>query len=592
MRSHNGSVMKELLFQVFLVALARCQDDRRYPDRTYVQRLPQDGSTGPTAPRIEDLYLDKYLETQDPKYFDPLRYPSQPVDPLLPQRDRDGTPMDVRTDYIPQGRVTFLLEQANEELSRFCNNDVTAHWEFETDINEATQIRALEAQLAYTDAQARISDRLSKIPLERVRDTRHIRAIRFLTNIGIAALPRDQLDRYNRLINDMLAIYNTATTCDYHDPLKCDLRLEPDLASIMSKSRNWDQLQHSWTEWHRKSGQKIRDLFEQIVDLSNYAARLNNFTDYTDYLLFPYESPTFMAEINEAWEEIKPLYLELHAYVRRKLRDLYGPEKLGRQAPLPAHILGNMWGQSWINILDITIPYPGKFFPDVTPQMVQQGYTPATMFRLAEDFFLSLNLSGMPPDVRENSLLVEPPGILVICQPSAWDFCNKRDYRIKMCAHVTQSDLITLHHEMTHIEYFLEYRNLHKAFRDGANPGFHEGISEAIALFVGSPKHLQTLGLLFGSEDDVPHNINFLYSMALQKLPFLAFSLALESWRWDVFRGEINKDNYNCRWWDYREKIGGVKPPVLRSEKNFDPGSKYHVPANIPYIKLVLFFFF
>ncbi|CAH1399766.1 unnamed protein product [Nezara viridula] len=364
----------------------------------------------------------------------------------------------------------------------------------------------LEAQLAYTDAQARISERLSKIPL----------------------------DRYNRLINDMLAIYNTATTCDYHDPLKCDLRLEP---------------------------------------------------DYTDYLLFPYESPTFMAEINEAWEDIKPLYLELHAYVRRKLRDLYGPEKLGRQAPLPAHILGNMWGQSWINILDITIPYPGKFFPDVSPHMVQQGYTPATMFRIAEDFFLSLNLSGMPPDVRENSLLVEPPGILVICQPSAWDFCNKRDYRIKMCAKVTQSDLVTLHHEMTHIEYFMEYRNLHKAFRDGANPGFHEGISEAIALFVGSPKHLQTLGLLFGSEDDVPHNINFLYSMALQKLPFLAFSLALESWRWDVFRGDINKDNYNCRWWDYREKIGGVKPPVLRSEKNFDPGSKYHVPANIPYIK-------
>ncbi|CAH1399765.1 unnamed protein product [Nezara viridula] len=145
MRLHNRSVMKELLLQVFLVALAHCQDERRYLDRTYVQRLPPDGGPAPTAPRIEDLYLDKYLETQDPKYFDPLRYPTQPIDPLLPQRDRDGTPVDVRTDYIPQGRVTFLLEQANDELSRFCNNDVTAHWEFETNINEATQIRAVSS---------------------------------------------------------------------------------------------------------------------------------------------------------------------------------------------------------------------------------------------------------------------------------------------------------------------------------------------------------------------------------------------------------------------------------------------------------------
>ncbi|XP_014258853.1 angiotensin-converting enzyme-like isoform X1 [Cimex lectularius] len=537
--------------------------------------------------RENEELLGRFLDTQDPRYYNADRYPEKKRPDVNEEdgRIRDGTPPGFRTDFIPSRELINLLFQADTLLSQQCTSNVDAQWAFETNINEATQLQALEGQLAYTEAQIKIRDVLCKIPKDRVRENHLWRAIRFLSVIGIAALPRDQLDRYNRLINDMLAVYNGATTCSYKDPLKCNLRLEPDLTNIMAKSKDWDELQHTWIEWHRRSGQKIRDLYDQMVDLSNYAARLNNFTDYYEYLSFPYESPSFRLDVEDAWAQIKPLYDELHAYVRRKLRDLYGPEKLGREAPMPAHILGNMWAQSWTNILDVTIPYPGKTFVDVTPQMNSQGYTPLTMFRLAEEFFLSLNLSGMPPDFWAHSLLQEPPDRPVICQPSAWDFCNRRDYRIKMCTRVTMKDLVTIHHEMTHIQYFLEYRNKPKVFRDGANPGFHEAVSEAIAMSAGSPKHLRTLGLVFSSNDDIPHNINYLYSLALDKLPFLAFSLALDSWRWDVFQGAIPKERYNCQWWDYREKIGGIKPPVLRSETDFDPGSKYHVPANIPYIR-------
>ncbi|KAF6203797.1 hypothetical protein GE061_002132 [Apolygus lucorum] len=568
------------------------------PDSTYldpyryVERDPRKYAV-PETPRPRDVnsrqnedLLNRFVETQNPKYFDPSRYPERvrPEDRVLNQ-DRDGTPPEVRTDFIPDKEIRNLLYQVDSLLSEQCTANVDAQWAFETNINEATQLQALEGQLVYTEAQARVRDVVCKIPQERVRDVNLWRALRQLQVIGIAALPRDQLDRYNRLINDMLAVYNSATTCSYIDPLKCNLRLDPDLTTIMARSRDWDELQHTWIEWHRRSGQKIRDLFDQMIDLSNYAARLNNFTDYAEYLAFPYESYNFRLDVEEAWEEVRPLYEQLHAYVRRKLRDLYGPEKISREAPLPAHILGNMWAQSWGNILDVTIPYPGKTFSDVTPQMLQQGYTPLTMFRLAEEFFLSLNLSGMPSDFWAHSLLEEPPERSVICQPSAWDFCNGRDYRIKMCTRVNMKDLMTVHHEMTHIQYFLEYRNRPKVFRDGANPGFHEAVSDAVALCAGSPKHLSTLGLVFNSNDDTPHNINYLYSMALDKLPFLAFSLALDSWRWDIFQGTVPKDRYNCHWWDYREKYGGIKPPVLRSENDFDPGSKYHVPANIPYIK-------
>lgn len=157
--------------------------------------------------------------------------------------------------------------------------------------------------------------------------------------------------------------------------------------------------------------------------------------------------------------------------MRRKLREFYGPDRINRNAPLPDHILGNMYGQSWSNILDITIPYPGRSFLEVTPHMIAQGYTPHVMFQLAEEFFLSINMTALPTDFWIDSIIEQPPDRVVLCQPSAWDFCNGRDYRIKMCTGVTHKDLITVHHEMAHIQYFISYRHEPKVFRDGANAG-------------------------------------------------------------------------------------------------------------------------
>lgn len=76
-----------------------------------------------------------------------------------------------------------------------------------------------------------------------------------------------------------------------------------------------------------------------------------DFTDAAEYWMFPYESPNFQQDIEEVWEMIRPLYEELHAYVRRKLRELYGPEKIGGHAPLPSHILGK------INIMHMYYKY-------------------------------------------------------------------------------------------------------------------------------------------------------------------------------------------------------------------------------------------
>lgn len=154
-----------------------------------------------------------------------------------------------------------------------------------------------------------------------------------------------------------------------------------------------------------------------------------DFSNAADYWTSTFESADFRQDAENAWFEILPLYELIHAYVRRKLREFYGPNRINRNAPLPDHILGNMYGQSWANILDLTIPYPGRNFVEVTPQMIEQGYTPLVMFQLAEEFFLSINMSAMPNDFWAQSVFEQPIDRVVLCQPSAWDFCNSKDYR-------------------------------------------------------------------------------------------------------------------------------------------------------------------
>ncbi|KAL6422848.1 hypothetical protein ACFW04_010403 [Cataglyphis niger] len=497
-------------------------------------------------------------------------YRDNSIDRPLPSNELDYRNILARLDFLGAER---------------CSANVIAQWAYETNVNEYTQLQALDAQRLYADFQYQAWLLISRIDINSIQDPIIRRRLRYLFIVGPSALPPDQLDRYNRLINDMLAVYNGATICAYNDPFRCGLRLYPDISQIMAKSRDWDELQYVWTEWRRRSGTPIKDLYQQLVTLNNDAARLNNFTDAAEYWMFPYESPNFQQDIDEVWEMIRPLYEELHAYVRRKLRELYGPEKIGGHAPLPSHILGNIWGQSWSNLLDVTLPYPGKTYPDVTPEMQAQGYTPIDMIRVAEEFYLSLNLSALPPEFWAGSIIADPGDRPLICQASAWDFCNRLDYRIKMCTKVTMKDLITLHHEMAHIQYFLRYSHLPREFRDGANPGFHEAVGETVALSVATPRHLQTLGLANKFIDERSADINYLFSLAMEKLVMLPFSITMDRWRWDVARGYVNREEYNCHWHRLMEQYAGTKPPVLRSEDDFDPGAKYHIPANIPYIR-------
>lgn len=93
------------------------------------------------------------------------------------------------------------------------------------------------------------------------------------------------------------------------------------------------------------------------------------------------------------------------------------------------------------------------------------------IFETAEAFFYSLGMDNMTDEFWDRSIIERPEGIDLVCHASAWDFYEEGDYRIKECTEVNSEDFYTTHHEMGHIQYFMQYKDQPFKFRDGANSG-------------------------------------------------------------------------------------------------------------------------
>jgi peptidyl-dipeptidase A len=178
----------------------------------------------------------------------------------------------------------------------------------------------------------------------------------------------------------------------------------------------------------------------------------------------------------------------------------------------------------------------------------------------------------------------------VDCYASAWNMDTKGDVRIKQCIQATEEDLYTIYHELGHVYYYLSYVDQPYLYQAGAHDGFHEGIGDTINLSM-TEGYLAGIGLLQqGTKSSREALINRQMKVASEKIAFLPFGKLVDQWRWGVFSGRIPPDRYNEAWWDLRRRYQGVVAPVARSEEDFDPGAKYHIPGNTPYTRYFLSF--
>jgi peptidyl-dipeptidase A len=359
----------------------------------------------------------------------------------------------------------------------------------------------------------------------------------------------------------------------------------------MGTLRDPARLKEVWTSWHTNVGRPMKPDYVRMVALANQGAKEIGFTDTGAMWRAGYDmSPAeFSAMYDRLWTEVKPLYDQLHCYTRDKLSQKYGAGVQPASGPIRADLLGNMWAQEWGNIYDIVAPKgSGDIGYDIGDLLTADKKSPEDMVRIGERFYTSLGLAPLPATFWQRSQITRPRDREVICHASAWDLDNKDDLRIKMCTKVNSDDFVTIHHELGHNYYQRAYNQQPYLYLNGANDGFHEAIGDFIALSV-TPEYLTQIGLLDRSKvPDASKDTGLLLRKAMDKFAFLPFGLLVDKWRWGVFDGSIQPASYESAWVDLKRQYQGITPPSPRSAEDFDPGAKYHIPANTSYARYFL----
>ncbi|MGH9317882.1 MAG: M2 family metallopeptidase, partial [Thermoanaerobaculia bacterium] len=471
-----------------------------------------------------------------------LAAPPASAAPDMPAKKPSGQPPTV-------AEVRAFLDEAERKLLTLSVDAGRAGWVQSTYITDDTEIlaaqaneRLIAATVAYAKQAARFDD--LKLPEETARK---LKLLKLSLTLAAPADPAESAE-LTRIAAAMEGAYGKGKYCPSKD--KC-LDLE-DITKIMASSRDAQELLDVWAGWHAVA-RPIKRNFVRYVELANKGARELGFKDTgamwrSKYDMTPEE---FARELDRLWDQVRPLYVSLHAYVRWKLREKYG-DVVPADGPIPAHLLGNMWAQTWDNVYPIVAPKDADPGYDLTQILKSRSTDPIQMVKYGEGFFTSLGFDLLPTTFWERSMLTKPKDREVVCHASAWDIDYVDDLRIKMCIDITGEDFTTIHHELGHNFYQRAYDKQPPLFRDSANDGFHEAVGDTIALSI-TPEYLVKLGFL-EKAPDTSKDIGLLLNKALEKIAFLPFGLLIDQYRWKVFSGEVTPENYNAAWWELRKK--------------------------------------
>ncbi len=508
----------------------------------------------------------------------------------LPPAEAPTPPPAASADSGPTvADARAFLERAEAELAQMSKDVSPVFWEQATNISDETNAAAADAGARATKLSVSLANESKAyndvdLPADLARKMERLRS-----GVTIPAPSTDgAAEELSQITTGLEATYGTGTFNYKGEELNLD-----QLSTIIETSRDPAELKAVWEGW-RTISPPMKDDYARMVEIANDGAIELGYDNLKTMWLSNYDMPPeeMSAEVERLWQQVSPLYKELHCYVRAELNAEYGDEVQAATGPIRADLLGNMWAQSWSGIYPIVEPegLPGQGF-DLTEELVEKGYDPIKMVETGEAFFTSLGFEKLPETFWERSMIVRPPAPReVVCHASAWDLDDEEDVRIKMCTEVNAEDFYTVHHELGHNFYQRAYKDQDYLYKNGAHDGFHEAIGDFVGLSI-TPIYLEQIGLIDESQIPGPDSdIPLLMNTALDKIAFLPFALTVDNWRWDVLDGTTAPEDYNTAWWERRTQYQGIMPPGPRPADAFDPGAKYHIPGNTPYLRYFLSF--
>lgn len=482
----------------------------------------------------------------------------------------------------PKQTSKEFIENANKELKEVNHLASMASWVQSNFITEDTTALSSEYNSRYSALATQLALD-SKNYTGQTEDEK--RMLKALLSVLTVPAPNDPAKNkeLSTLKSELESMYGSGKYCKTPD--KCQ-SLE-DLEKVIAKSRNPDELLEAWHGW-RTIAYPMKDKYQKTVEIGNQGSKGLGYKNLADLWRSNYDMAPedFEKELDRLWSEVKPFYEQLHCYVRSELNKKYGDSVVSKEGAIPAHLLGNMWAQSWDNLVDILGLNKGQSI-DITKLLEKAKYDPTKMVRTAENFFVSLGMPKLPKTFYQRSLFEKPRDREVVCHASAWHLDMEDDVRIKMCIEINEDSFRTIHHELGHIYYYEAYKHLPALYQASANDGFHEALGDTIELSI-TGNYLKNINLMVSGQSAKTDTNALLLRMALGKVAFLPFGLLIDKYRWQVFDGRTTPENYNKDWWALRNQYQGIKAPNDRPAEAFDPGAKYHIPGYTPYSRYFL----
>ncbi|KAJ3592955.1 hypothetical protein NHX12_005293 [Muraenolepis orangiensis] len=430
----------------------------------------------------------------------------------------------LRAQDTTEDRAKEFLLKFDVNASALMYDYSLASWDYNTNITEANSKKMSIKLAAWERFYAKQSEESLTFPLQEVTDRQIRLQLISLQDKGTGVLSPDKAAHLSQVMGEMSTIYSTATVCLKDKPMDCQT-LEPGLEQVMSESRDYDERAHVWEGWRRAVGKRMRPLYEDYVDLKNEAARLNAYWRYNYETVgeeppYDYTRAQLMEDVRSIYKQILPLYKELHSYVRSRLIATY-PGHIHPEGPLPAHLLGDMWGRFWTNL------YPLSMDDDFWTKSMIKMCSKVNM----DDFLTAHHEMG------HNQYQMAYRNLSYLLRDGANEGFHEAVGEIMSLSAATPKHLLAL------------------------------GLLPANFTSDGETK------------------INFLMKQALTIVATLPFTYMLEEWRWQVFQDAIPKDQWMKRWWEMKRELVGVVEPVPRDETYCDPPALFHVSGDYSFIR-------
>ncbi len=485
-----------------------------------------------------------------------------------------GVPTTVAPTQTGPADVDKFLAEYNANYRRLWTNFEGSNWNASSNItaeNTAAKIKASQEMADYVGSHQVIEQlRMirGRLDLTDFQDRQIEKAWQLAAHQpGTMAAGVNQLIKTQAMLVDSLYAFEYILNLEGKEP---QVVTPNEMDEMLLTSRDLNFRQAVW-ETSKSVGPKLKTGLVETQELRNATAREMGYTSFFELEVADYgmTSQEMIHLMDEVVAGIMPLYQQLHCWVKHELAARYGVQEV--PALIPAHWLGNRWGQEWPGIVEgVDLD---AMFRDVQPQwMIEQ----------AERFYTSMSFEPLPLTFWGRSDLFELPADASRkknTHASAWHIDLDQDVRSLMSVKSNFSWFQTTHHELGHIYYYLAYsrEEVPPILRTGANRAFHEGIGTLIELACSQVPYMQQVGLM--SVDETPEEIRWLLTQALQgPVVFLPFACGtMTHWEHDFYEEDLPRHKMNTRWWDYANRYQGIDAPTPRGEDFCDPATKTHI---------------